>query len=267
MLETLPDNAEGRLRPTLVEVGQIPLYLQIADHLRQRIKRGTWTQGLTIPSLDALALEFGVARVTMRQAVQLLTRENLVVPRRGVGTIVREHGVFQKVSLQTSLHDLAQDYEHIAPVLLMFDGNGRRPLLPASEGPLKDKYVYMQRLHLVEGEPCAVISLYLAEDLYRRAPKRFRERAVISVLAELNAVDIHDARQTLTIDSANAETSRLLKVPSNAPVGRVERIFRDAEGEVVYAAELVYRGDWVKWEVDLQQPWRNANPKTKTSDQ
>jgi GntR family transcriptional regulator len=197
----------------------------------------------------------------MRQAVQLLTRENLVVPRRGVGTIVREHGVFQKVSLQTSLQDLAQDYEHIAPVLLVFDDKGRRPSLPASAGPLKDKYIYMQRLHLVDGEPCAVISLYLAEELYRRAPDRFRQRAVISVLAELNAVDIRDARQTLTIDSADAETSRLLRIAPHAPVGRVERIFRDTDGAVVYTADLVYRGDWVKWEVDLQPPWRDAASK------
>ncbi len=66
---------------------------------------------------------------------------------------------------------------------------------------------------------------------------------------------------TLIVVYAYCDRTRLLKVPSNAPVGRVERIFRDAEGEIVYAAELVYRGDWVKWEVDLQPPWRNANPK------
>ncbi|RYF34475.1 MAG: GntR family transcriptional regulator, partial [Comamonadaceae bacterium] len=56
----------------------IPRYLQVADLLRQRIARGIWAHGDRLPSLDALGVEFGVARVTVRQSIELLARDGLV---------------------------------------------------------------------------------------------------------------------------------------------------------------------------------------------
>jgi GntR family transcriptional regulator len=49
----------------------VPLYLPVADTLRQRIERGVWAAGSLLPTLEALAQEFDVARVSARQAVQL----------------------------------------------------------------------------------------------------------------------------------------------------------------------------------------------------
>ena len=66
----------------------VPRYAQLADLLRQRIARGVWKKGEKLPSLDELMAEFGVARVTVRQAVERLTRESLVSPQRGRGTFV-----------------------------------------------------------------------------------------------------------------------------------------------------------------------------------
>ena len=53
----------------------VPRYRQIADLMRQRIARGQWTKGQKLPSLEALVGQFGVARVTVRQAMELLARD------------------------------------------------------------------------------------------------------------------------------------------------------------------------------------------------
>ena len=66
----------------------MPRYAQLADLLRQRIARGVWPPGTQLPSLEALMQEFDVARVTVRQAIDLLAREGLVSPQRGRGTFV-----------------------------------------------------------------------------------------------------------------------------------------------------------------------------------
>ena len=44
----------------------IPLYLQLADVLRQRISRGVWPAGTMLPSIESLMTEFSVSRVTVR---------------------------------------------------------------------------------------------------------------------------------------------------------------------------------------------------------
>ena len=49
----------------------VPRYAQLADLMRQRIARGAWPQEHRIPSLETLMEEFGVARVTVRQAIDL----------------------------------------------------------------------------------------------------------------------------------------------------------------------------------------------------
>ena len=59
-----------------------PLYLQMAEVLRQRVHRGVWAPGDLLPTLDELAREFSVAKVTVRQAVKLLQDEGLLASRR-----------------------------------------------------------------------------------------------------------------------------------------------------------------------------------------
>jgi DNA-binding GntR family transcriptional regulator len=66
-----------------------PIYVQLAGLFRRRIESGEWPVGSRIPTLDALALEFGVARATIRQTTGLLRQEGLVARYRGRGTIVR----------------------------------------------------------------------------------------------------------------------------------------------------------------------------------
>lgn len=66
------------------------LYSQIAHDLRGDIQSGRVRPGDTLPPLRELMQHYGVARDTVRDAVAVLTNEGLVIPRRGIGTIVRD---------------------------------------------------------------------------------------------------------------------------------------------------------------------------------
>lgn len=67
-----------------------PAYAQIADDLRRRIVSGALAAGDRLPSEDALADRYEVSRSTIREALRVLTSQNLVVTTRGVtgGTFV-----------------------------------------------------------------------------------------------------------------------------------------------------------------------------------
>ncbi|MES2185033.1 MAG: GntR family transcriptional regulator [Pseudomonadota bacterium] len=229
----------------------VPLYVQVADRLRQRISSGVWVAGQLIPSLDGIAEEFGVARVTARQAVQLLSEEKLVLARRGIGTVVSQ-GVHtpRVVNLQTSLTDLAAMYESTHTEVLTFDEGSRKPPVSQEEGRLGESYVHMQRLHFTDGQPYAVISLYLLHSVFRADPEAFRSHAVIPLLVKMNVIE--RAHQTMQIGAAEAETARLLRVGAGAPVARVSRIFHTQGDLILYCAQVIYRGDWVRWDMDLK---------------
>ncbi|MDR5784906.1 GntR family transcriptional regulator [Caballeronia sp. LZ065] len=230
----------------------IPLYLQIADALRDRIARGVWQQGQLIPTLEQIADEFDVARVTARQAVQMLMTEGALTPQRGRGTFVTAAAPSIKpVQVVTNLQELAEMYRSTTPELLTVDENSRAPAVGASLGALAPAYTHMKRVHSTEGAPYCVISLYLDERIFSKSPERFRAQTVIPLLMDLKPCPIAKAHQTLTIGSADAETARLLRVPAESPIARVERVFNDRDGTVIYYADVVYRGDVVRLEMDL----------------
>ncbi|ARP80415.1 hypothetical protein CAL12_05915 [Bordetella genomosp. 8] len=56
----------------------------------------------------------------------------------------------------------------------------------------------------------------------------------------------------MSIGIADAETARLLRVSAGSPVVNVTRVFLDGKGLILYYADVIYRGDWVRWEIELQ---------------
>jgi DNA-binding GntR family transcriptional regulator len=68
----------------------LPMYFQVALDLRRRIGDGEWEPGARIPPEVDLGEEYGVSRVTVRQALAELDKDGLVDRRRGSGTYVCE---------------------------------------------------------------------------------------------------------------------------------------------------------------------------------
>jgi GntR family transcriptional regulator len=79
----------------VLQLGQIdraddkPPYRQIASMLRDSIMSGQLEAGGRLPSEAELIEHFGVARMTVRQAVQELRAEGLVISEHGRGVFVR----------------------------------------------------------------------------------------------------------------------------------------------------------------------------------
>ena len=231
----------------------VPRYAQLADLFRQRIERGVWPKGEKLPSLELLVREFGVARVTVRQAVDLLARDGLLSPQAGRGTFVTAVPVRDRsLKLETSLRALADVYRHDKPKLTLIEEASATPPLSKADGKAAPRYRFMRRVHSTDDAAYSVISLYLDERVFRMAPARFRKETVIPVLLELPKVEIARARQTVTISTADVEVARHLEVPLNSPVALVRRVFTAADGTVLYLGEVTYRGDYIQFEMDLR---------------
>ena len=117
-------------RGVILDSAQAPLYVQLADLFRQRIVKGVWKEGEKLPSLEQLVAEFAVARVTVRQAVERLTRDGLVSPQRGRGTFVTGAPSNDRwLRVETSLRSLADVYRDTHPTILNIDESTRSPRL------------------------------------------------------------------------------------------------------------------------------------------
>jgi GntR family transcriptional regulator len=232
---------------------QVPLYVQLADLFRQRIVKGVWKEGDKLPSLEKLVEEFEVARVTVRQAIERLARDGLVLPQRGRGTFVTGAPQANRwLRVETTLQNLTDVYRDTHPTILNIDESARSPRLAETDGLPAEHYVYMRRVHSHEGRPYCVIDIYLDSAIFARHPTRFRKETVIPLLMAMPTVKIVTARQVLTISTADLEVAHHLGIPVNAPVADVRRVFTGPKRRVIYLGEVTYRGDFVHMEIDLK---------------
>jgi len=232
---------------------RVPRYLQLADIFRQRIGRGIWKPGDMIPSIEMLMREFTVARITVRQAIGLLSDEGLLSPQRGRGTIVNQlAGRQRQLRVETTFAGLVDLYRRDKPVLTNLETSKAMPDLMEDDGILAPGYFHMRRVHARDNVKYLVISLYIDERIYHLAECRFRREAVLPVLYSLPEVDIAHARQIMHISKADDEVAALLDIPVGEPTAEVRRILKAPDKSVIYVADVTYRGDYIHIDMDLK---------------
>jgi GntR family transcriptional regulator len=231
-------------------------YIQLATLFRRRIEQGAWKQGAQIPTVDELAAECGVARATIRQALDMLEQDGLIERFRAKGTFVRNSPAGNRLwcEVETDWSGLLRSREGAEIETL-----GIRENLPASAIPPVEigepaaAYRHFHRRHWRDGDPFLLADVYLDERLAPKVTEEdLRTKTALKLVASLPGVTIGDARQTLTIGTADVETAAALRVPLNAPVAHVRRAAVDPSGVLLLVADGIYRGDVVRIDIKLR---------------
>jgi GntR family transcriptional regulator len=223
-----------------------PIYLQLAGLFRRRIEHGEWSVGSQIPTLDALALEFGVARATIRQTTGLLRQEGLLARYRGRGTIVLRR------PQREFWYEIGADWESMIEAY-RHDGFGTKILpAPADTVPPPDfagdmpvgEYTYIRRVNTGRKEPAAVDAAWLHKKIGQKLrDKALRNFPALVLLHEMPGLTIDRVLQSITIASADVELSGLLQVPINAPLAVIHRTLYGADDTLLCLYQSFTRGD------------------------
>ena len=72
----------------LSQADKRPIYVQIMDHIKQRIAVGDWAEGQPIPSIRQLAVDLQVSVITVKRAYYELERDGVIVTQQGKGSRV-----------------------------------------------------------------------------------------------------------------------------------------------------------------------------------
>ena len=241
--------------PALDAQSRIPLYHQLADHLSEEIRRGTYRTGDRIPSEPELARRFGIGRPTVRQATDRLVKRGRLERRRGSGTFVTEPP--EEVDLFSLAGTLASFEKKGIPVKTrMLTRPRREPVDAESESPFAGREAYtFSRLSLVSGEPVLLEELQLD-------PDRFRGLEHISLagrsLAQLVDEHFHlrpsSAEQNFRIATLDAERAARLEQPEGSPILLVHRRLHFPGAREALFAALYCRTDRMLFSQSLNAP-------------
>ena len=239
------------LHPALSQPG-MPRYLQVASLLRKRIHDAVWKMGDRVSTIEELEQELGVARVTIRQAIEILHDEGLLRSHQGRGTFVTKAPQRDRwLELTTDWPGLMAPIESNIPHMLSVDQDSE-PEFRESDGLPASEYVCLRSVQTREGEPYALARVHIAQDIYHKAEDEFQSRIALAVLVGMKNAGIKQAMQTLVISSADLDTARHLQIPLNSPTAEARCVVTDHKHRVLYVGEITYRGDCVRINIELK---------------
>lgn len=252
---------EVRYDPTLRINHDSPIsrYHRIARMIGSRIMTGAYPAGSLIGTENELARQFGVSRITVRQALDLLEEQHLIVRRRARGTFVSED-VQPKAIVQLSglLDDVLLQGDVASTVVI------DKVLVPASDDvashlrvAASDMVWRLRRLRVISVNP-VIPKAWLINFLPRTIGDRYDEATLASssLLQLLDAdarTHLASGRQQIRADGADEETADRLQIEPGAPVLRVDRVVYTEAGEPVEYLHQFYRPDRFSFRVHLER--------------
>jgi GntR family transcriptional regulator len=237
----------------------LPKYHQIYLVLREQLHEGRFTQGL--PGEIALMEQFGVARVTVRRALQELAAEGLIARERGRGTRALlparaandERTASTKTHLTGLLQNLVATIQHTTVRVLEVN------TLPASAEvaqalrlPAGTPVQKAVRVRSTREGPLSHMTTWVPGDLAKFGKRELSKKAILLLLEE-SGVRVGGARQTISARLADAQVAPLLGVAVGSALLAVRRLIHDEQGRPVQWLHGLYRPDRYEYHMQLSR--------------
>ncbi len=218
-----------------------PIYVQLANTLRQRITAGEIVTGDALPSERDLCDILGASRVTVRRAIETLIGEGLIVRKQGSGTYVAPRIEAPGSYLSSFTEDAKARGEATGTIWMMKSfavaSLEEARVLELAEGA---RIARLGRVRLAGGEPLAIENAIV--------PAQFLPDidalgdSLYAALALGGHRPVHGT-QKIRASLATSTEAGLLSMTENAEILRIERLTRLADGRPVEFTRSAYRGD------------------------
>lgn len=228
------------------KASSVPAYVQIADAMKAMLLGGGFPAGYPLPPERILCENYGVSRMTLRQATSILEREGLIVSHRGRGTFVAHVRLRkQQQELRSFTEETRARGGSPASRLISFE-----TVVPADEvrdffgmGP-NQKVYEVSRLRLSGEVPLAVevaqIPLQLCPGL-----RRFdlAKNSLYQILEKSYGLTLDTCTEEISAEMPSPEHRAWLDVPRTAAVLVVRRKTFSESGQAIEFTRASYRGD------------------------
>lgn len=209
--------------------------------------------GERLPSERELASRHGVARMTVRGAIDQLVRDGRVHRVQGQGTFVSEPRIAQSASLTSFSEDMAARGMVPSSIVLAQEVVPSVPAVAlALELPEGEPIVRIERIRQGDGDPIALERSHLPARRFRGLDQvPLSDHSLYQVLHDEFGCELGTSEQRIAAVALSDAEAHLLHTDSDTPALRIERVTRDTERSPVEFVRSVYRGD--RFELHTEQ--------------
>jgi GntR family transcriptional regulator len=233
----------------------IPFYVQLREILESLIGEGKWQPGERLPSEQELCDMYDVSRTVVRQTLQEMERNGLIVKRKGKGSFVAKPKIHE--SLVQKLTGFYQDMVErgFTPVTKVLHQSVEAAStkvalqLELEPGTLVHN---IERLRYVNDEPIVLVRTYVPLALCPElAEIDLSNQSLYAVLEDACGVMLSHGRRTVEAVMADKREAQLLETEEGDPLLFLKSVSYLRDGTPVEYFRALHRGDRSRFEVDL----------------
>lgn len=231
----------------------IPLYYQLVETLREQIRSGELKPGAQLPPERDLSERYSISRMTVRQALQYLIREEALVARQGLGTFAAEPKL-----TYNPLHVLGFTEDMMrrgaaATSRVIEQALVEPPASIAAQLNLrpKERATRIVRLRLSDGAPMLLETVYVpAKRFVGLERANLSKQSLYQLMRDRYGVRLSGSRHTIEAVQANEYESELFGTQPGLAMILLEGVTYDEDDQPVEYFKAVYRGDRFQIQLD-----------------
>lgn len=225
------------------------MYRQIADALREKISAGELKPGDALPTESSLQEAFNVSRVTVRQALKLLTEEQIVESIQGSGTYVKEervnYDIYQLTGFYEKLADRNVDTHSEVSIFEVLKADAK--LAEKLNLSHDDKVWHVKRVRFIKQKPVNLEETWMPLALFPDLTWEVMENSKYHYVEQIKKLVIDRSEQELVPIMPSEEAIAALSLDPAKPI--LEKVSRGflKDGRVFEYSRNVFNTDDYKF--------------------
>lgn len=232
---------------------RVPLYFQLMEDLIRKIESKEYVEHEKLPSERELCKIYEMSRITVRQALQELEREDYIYKLHGKGTFVAPKTYNQRlVKLYSFTEEMKEIGKQPTTAVLSFKKIAANERLATRMNlePL-DEVFQIVRLRIADGEPLMYETSYLPKKIFPTLVEEdFKGRPMYDVFLEDFQIGVTKAIERFSATSVRETEAKHLNMNMNQPAMLIKRSAFHHEQLIEYTISVA-RGDKFDYSVEL----------------
>lgn len=233
----------------------IPLYHRLELDLIARIDAGEFPAPNPLPTEEQIGLHYGVSRITVRKALDALTKQGRIVRRRGVGSFVAERpGDVHSIHLTGSLDDFLRAADQTTPHVLSVETVAACETAAEIFGVRKKSPIL--RIELISfgrDGPIAHCEFLFPQMLIGKITREaiINDGPVMNIVERVAGVRVARVSQIIEPTLSNETVSASLGISGGTPILMTRRAYYTDSGRPVEIAFVHLHPTRYRYEVEL----------------
>lgn len=231
----------------MTQADTAPKYERAYRVILDRLKAGRYPVGMRMPTEGELATSFGISRVTIRRALDMLVQDGYVESRQGSGYRVITLSPASDTCL-TSFTDATIRAGHDpASRLVSLTAHGAGVLSHLPPGLTDEPVTEIIRLRLVDGQPRMLVKTYAPSRLLPGAmaqdfPETGAGQSILRILSDRFGLEWSAACEDISPVVADAAIAATFGIPLGSPLLRQACSAFAEDGSVVFHEDVFRTG-------------------------